>query len=38
VRATFIVNKQGKIAFVEHYNQGDLPDPDKILAEVKKLG
>ena len=38
VRATFIVNKQGKIAFVEHYSQGDLPDPDKILAEVKKLG
>jgi peroxiredoxin len=38
VRATFIVNKQGKIAFVEHYGQGDLPDPDKILTEVKKLG
>jgi len=38
LRATFIVNKQGKIAFVERYGQGDLPDPDKILAEVKKLG
>jgi peroxiredoxin len=37
-RATFIVNREGKIAFVERYSQGDLPDPDKILAEVKKLG
>ena len=37
-RVTFIVNKNGKIAFVEHYGKGELPDPDKILAEVKKLG
>ena len=37
VRATFIVNKQGKIVFAEHYAQGDLPEPDKILAEIKKL-
>ena len=37
VRATFIVDKQGKIAFVERYGKGELPDPDKILAEVKKL-
>jgi peroxiredoxin (alkyl hydroperoxide reductase subunit C) len=37
-RVTFIVNKQGKIAFVEHYDKGELPDPDKILAEVKKVG
>jgi peroxiredoxin 2/4 len=38
VRATFIVDKRGKIAFVERYGKGELPDPDKILAEVKKLG
>ena len=38
VRATFIVDKHGKIAFVEKYGKGELPDPDKILAEVKKLG
>jgi peroxiredoxin len=37
VRATFIVNRQGKVAFVERYAMGELPDPDKILAEVKKL-
>jgi len=37
VRATFIVNKQGKIAFVEGYGQGDLPDPDKILEELNKV-
>ena len=37
-RATFIVDKQGKIAFVENYGKGELPDPDKMLAEVKKLG
>ena len=38
VRATFILNTQGKIGFVERYGKGELPDPDKILAEVKKLG
>ena len=38
VRATFIVDKRGTIAFVERYGKGELPDPDKILAEVKKLG
>ena len=37
-RVTFIVSKNGKIAFVEHYGKGELPDPDKILTEVKKLG
>jgi alkyl hydroperoxide reductase subunit AhpC len=37
VRATFIVNKQGKVAFIERYGMGELPDPDKILAEVKKI-
>jgi len=37
-RVTFIVNKDGKIVFVEQYGKGELPDPDKILAEIKKLG
>jgi len=32
------VDKQGKVRFVERYGKGQLPDPDKILAEVKKLG
>ena len=36
-RATFIVDRSGKIAFVEKYGKGQLPDPDKMLAEVKKL-
>ena len=37
-RATFIIDKQGVIRFTERYGKGELPDPDKILAEVKKLG
>ena len=37
VRATFIVDKQGQVRFVERYGKGQLPDPDKVLAEVKKL-
>src|SRR5215467_4837303 len=37
-RATFIVDKGGTVRFVERYDRGVLPDPDKILAEVKKLG
>jgi peroxiredoxin len=36
-RATFIVDKGGKIRFIEKYGKGELPDPDKILAEVKKI-
>jgi alkyl hydroperoxide reductase subunit AhpC len=38
VRATFIVDPAGRVRFVERYGRGVLPDPDKILAEVKKLG
>ena len=38
VRATFIVDKHGTVRFAERYGRGELPDPDKILAEVKKLG
>ena len=37
-RVTFIIDKQGKVRFKETYGQGELPDPDKILGEVKKLG
>jgi peroxiredoxin len=36
-RATFVIDKQGKVRFKETYGQGQLPDPDKILVEVKKL-
>ena len=38
VRATFIVDRQGTVRFIEHYGRGELPEPDRILAEVKKLG
>lgn len=37
VRATFIVDGQGIVRFVERYGRGQLPDPDRILAEVGKL-
>jgi alkyl hydroperoxide reductase subunit AhpC len=37
VRATFIVDRGGTVRFVERYAKGALPDPDRILAEVKKL-
>lgn len=37
VRATFIVDPQGIVRFIERYQRGELPEPDKILAEVKKL-
>jgi peroxiredoxin (alkyl hydroperoxide reductase subunit C) len=37
VRATFIVDGNGIVRFVERYGRGELPEPDKILAEVKKI-
>ena len=37
-RATFVLDREGTIRFIERYGRGELPDPDKILAEVKKLG
>ncbi len=37
-RAIYIVDKQGKVVFAERYGKGELPDPDKILAEVSKFG
>jgi alkyl hydroperoxide reductase subunit AhpC len=36
-RATFIVDAKGVIRFIEKYGRGELPDPDRILAEVRKL-
>ncbi|HXA98577.1 MAG TPA: peroxiredoxin family protein [Candidatus Dormibacteraeota bacterium] len=37
VRATFLIDPQGTILFVERYGRGELPDPDKMLAEIKRL-
>ena len=36
-RATIIIDKNGVVKMVERYGKGELPDPDKVLAEVKKL-
>ena len=36
-RATFIVDKAGKVRFIEKYGKGELPDPDKILGQVAKI-
>ena len=37
IRATFIVDRAGIIRFIERYDRGQLPDPDRMLAEVKKI-
>jgi alkyl hydroperoxide reductase subunit AhpC len=37
LRATFVVDRAGIIRFIERYDRGQLPDPDRMLAEVKKL-
>jgi len=37
-RASFVIDRHGMVRFVERYGRGELPDPTKILAEVKKLG
>ena len=36
-RATFIVGPDGTVRFSERYAKGQLPDPDRILAEIAKL-
>ena len=38
LRATFVVDRAGIIRFIERYDRGQLPDPDRMLNEVKKLG
>lgn len=37
-RATYVVDELGKVRFVERYGKGEIPDPDKVLAEVRRLG
>ncbi len=37
VRAPFIVDSQGVVRFIERYAKGELPEPNRILAEIKKL-
>ena len=37
-RATFVIDKNGVVRYIERYGKGELPDPDKMLGEVKKLG
>ena len=37
VRATFLIDRQGTIRFMERYGRGELPDPDRMLAEIRKL-
>ncbi len=36
-RAAFVVDRQGVVRFVERYGRGELPDPENLLREVKKL-
>jgi hypothetical protein len=31
-----VIDTQGIVRFVERHGRGELPDPDKILAELKK--
>jgi alkyl hydroperoxide reductase subunit AhpC len=36
-RATFIVDSEGVIRFIERYGRGQLPEPERMLAEIAKL-
>jgi alkyl hydroperoxide reductase subunit AhpC len=36
-RATFVIDKQGTVRFIERYGKGELPEPARILDEVRKL-
>ena len=36
-RATFVIDTMGKVRYVVKHGKGELPEPDKILDEVKKL-
>ena len=33
----FVIDTTGKVRYVVKHGKGELPEPDKILAEVKKL-
>ena len=37
-RATVVIDRHGVVRFVARYGRGELPDPSRILAEVKQLG
>jgi peroxiredoxin (alkyl hydroperoxide reductase subunit C) len=37
-RATFVIDRGGIVRFAEAYPPGVLPDLDRILAEVQRLG
>lgn len=37
-RAIFVVDKQGIIQWIKHYEPGILPDNGELLAELRKLG
>jgi alkyl hydroperoxide reductase subunit AhpC len=34
-RATFVVDRQGTIRFVERYGRGELPNPERVLAALR---
>jgi alkyl hydroperoxide reductase subunit AhpC len=36
-RAALVVDRQGVVRFVERYGRGELPDPENLLREVRKL-
>jgi len=36
-RAAFVVDKRGVVRFAERYGRGELPDPENLLREVRKL-
>lgn len=38
LRSTFVIDKNGVVRHSKVYPAGTIPDPDEILAEVKKLG
>jgi AhpC/TSA family. len=36
-RAIFVVDKQGILRWIKHYEPGVLPDNGEVLAELRKL-
>jgi alkyl hydroperoxide reductase subunit AhpC len=36
-RAIFVVDKQGIIRWIKHYESGVLPDNGELLTELRKL-